>query len=72
MRSILTFSNSMGSMVDFIFSARWSDFPQLTLAYSEGQVGWMPFVIERADKLWEERSANSFGTACCRSGRRAT
>jgi hypothetical protein len=22
----------------------------------------MPYVMERADKLWEERSANSFGT----------
>ena len=37
-------------------------FPTLTLAYSEGQVGWMPYVLERADKLWAERSANSFGT----------
>ena len=34
-------------------------FPTLTLAYSEGQVGWMPYVMERADKLWEERSDNS-------------
>jgi hypothetical protein len=23
----------------------------------------MPYVLERADKLWEERSANSFGTS---------
>jgi hypothetical protein len=34
----------------------------LKLAYAEGQIGWLPFVIERADRLWEERSENSFGT----------
>jgi predicted TIM-barrel fold metal-dependent hydrolase len=61
--STLTFSNAMGSMVDYIFSGTLERFPRLTLAYSEGQVGWMPYVMERADKLWEERSANSFGTA---------
>jgi predicted TIM-barrel fold metal-dependent hydrolase len=61
--STLTFSNAMGSMIDYIFSGTLERFPRLTLAYSEGQVGWMPYVMERADKLWEERSANSFGTA---------
>jgi len=61
--STLTFSNAMGSMVDYIFSGTLERFPTLTLAYSEGQVGWMPYVLERADKLWAERSANSFGTS---------
>ena len=61
--STLTFSNAMGSMLDFIFSGTMERFPNLVLAYSEGQVGWMPYVIERADKLWAERSDNSFGTS---------
>jgi predicted TIM-barrel fold metal-dependent hydrolase len=60
--SVLTFSNAMGSMLDFIFSGTLARFPGLRLAYSEGQVGWMPYVMERADKLWHERSDNSFGT----------
>jgi predicted TIM-barrel fold metal-dependent hydrolase len=60
--STLTFSNAMGSMLDFIFSGTLERFPQLVIAYSEGQVGWMPYVLERADKLWAERSDNSFGT----------
>ena len=34
-------------------------FPKLRIAYAEGQVGWMPYVIERMDKLWEERDTNS-------------
>ena len=32
----------------------------------------MPYVLERADKLWAERSDNSFGTDRSRSRRRAT
>ena len=27
-------------------------FPNLKLAYSEGQIGWMPYVLERADDVW--------------------
>jgi predicted TIM-barrel fold metal-dependent hydrolase len=61
--SVLTFQNAMGSLLDYVFSGTLERFPQLTLAYAEGQVGWMPYVFERADKLWEERSANSFGSS---------
>ena len=61
--STLTFSNAMGSMLDYIFSGTLQRFPTLKIAYSEGQVGWMPYVIERADKLWAERGDNSFGTS---------
>jgi predicted TIM-barrel fold metal-dependent hydrolase len=61
--STLTFQNAMGSMLDYIFSGTLERFPQLVLAYSEGQVGWMPYILERADKLWEERTDNSFGSS---------
>ena len=61
--STLTFSNAMGSMLDFIFSGTLERFPTMRIAYSEGQVGWMPYVMERADKLWAERGDNSFGTS---------
>jgi hypothetical protein len=61
--STLTFSNAMGSMIDFIFSGTLERFKTLKLAYSEGQVGWMPYVMERADKLAAERIADdTFGT----------
>jgi hypothetical protein len=36
-------------------------FPTLRLAYSEAQVGWMPYVLERADKVWEEFRGEEFG-----------
>ncbi|MGP0029810.1 MAG: amidohydrolase family protein [Acidimicrobiales bacterium] len=61
--STLTFQNAMGSLCDYIFSGTLERFPSLTIAYSEGQVGWMPYILERADKLWEERGDNSFGTS---------
>ena len=61
--STLTFQNAMGSLLDYVFSGTLARYPSLTLAYSEGQVGWMPYILERADKLWEERSNNSFGSS---------
>ncbi len=53
--STLTFSNSMDSLVDYIFSGTLARFHGLRIAYSEGQVGWAAYVLERADKLWEQR-----------------
>jgi predicted TIM-barrel fold metal-dependent hydrolase len=60
--STLTFQNAMGSLCDFIFSGTLDRVPHLKIAYAEGQVGWMPYVLERADALWSERGPNSFGS----------
>lgn len=60
--STLTFSNAMGAMLDFIFSGTLDRVPGLKVAFSEGQIGWMPYLIERADKLWAERGTNNFGS----------
>ena len=59
--STITFSNAMGSMCDYILSGVFVRFPRLKIAYSEGQVGWMPYVVERMDKIWEERGDATFG-----------
>ena len=59
--STLAFQNAMGSVLDYVFSGVLARFPGLTLAYSEGQVGWLPYLLERADKLFEQRAGNSFG-----------
>jgi predicted TIM-barrel fold metal-dependent hydrolase len=53
----LSFNNAMASMTDFLFSGVLVRFPQLRLAYSEGQIGWIPYVLERADTVWEEHRA---------------
>lgn len=49
----LTFANAQLSMVEWLLSGNLMRFPNLKLAYSESQIGWMPFVIERADKVFE-------------------
>ena len=59
--STITFANAMGSMCDYILSGMFVKYPELRIAYSEGQVGWMPYVIERMDKIWEERGDATFG-----------
>ena len=46
----------MGSLVDFIFSRTLERFPGLSISYSEAQVGWMPYLLERADKRWASRA----------------
>ena len=52
--STLTFGNAMSSMTDWLFSGWLARLPNLKLAYSEGQIGWIPYILERADKVWEE------------------
>ncbi|MEE3103549.1 MAG: amidohydrolase family protein [Actinomycetota bacterium] len=59
--STITFANAMGSMCDYILSGMFVRFPKLKIAYAEGQVGWMPYVVERMDKIWAERGDASFG-----------
>jgi predicted TIM-barrel fold metal-dependent hydrolase len=55
--STLTFGNAMSSMVDFLMSGVLVRYPDLKLAYSEGQIGWIPYILERADKVWEHNRA---------------
>ena len=53
---MLSFNNSMASLADYIFSGVLVRYPQLKLAYSEGQIGWIPYALERADNTWEYHS----------------
>jgi predicted TIM-barrel fold metal-dependent hydrolase len=52
--STLTFNNAMASMSDWLFSGLLVKYPDLKIAYSEGQIGWIPYILERADKVWED------------------
>jgi predicted TIM-barrel fold metal-dependent hydrolase len=53
----LSFGNAMGSMSDFLFSGVLVRFPKIKIAYSEGQIGWIPYILERADDVWREHRA---------------
>ena len=54
---MLSFNNSMASLADFLFSGVLVRFPTLKLAYSEGQIGWIPYALERADNVWQYHSS---------------
>ncbi|MBD29340.1 MAG: amidohydrolase [Acidimicrobiaceae bacterium] len=45
--------NSAASMIDWIFSGKFEQFPNLKLLYAESQIGWIPYFIERADDTWQ-------------------
>jgi predicted TIM-barrel fold metal-dependent hydrolase len=53
----LSFNNAMASLSDYLFSGVLVRFPRLKLAYSEGQIGWLPYVLERADNVWRDHRA---------------
>jgi predicted TIM-barrel fold metal-dependent hydrolase len=52
--STMTFTNCMMSIVDFLMSGVLVRFPNVKLAYAEGQLGWIPYILERADKVWHD------------------
>ncbi len=55
--STLTFANACYSLVDWLMCGAFNRFPNLKIAYSEGQIGWIPYVLERADVVWQENRA---------------
>jgi predicted TIM-barrel fold metal-dependent hydrolase len=48
--------NSAKAFVDWMISGHLEKHPGLRIVLSEGQVGWMPFYIERLTSLWERDS----------------
>jgi len=50
--TVMTFSMAQISMVEWLVSGLLVRYPRLKIAYSESQVGWMPFVLERLDKCF--------------------
>jgi predicted TIM-barrel fold metal-dependent hydrolase len=53
----LSFGNAMSSLCDFLFSGLLVRRPGLRLAYSEGQIGWIPYILERVDDVWLQHRA---------------
>ena len=49
----LTAENSVHAFVDWLCCGAFARHPNLKIALSEGQVGWMPFMMERLDSIWE-------------------
>jgi predicted TIM-barrel fold metal-dependent hydrolase len=51
--STIIFGNSVASLTDFLFSGVLHRFPTLRLMYAECQIGWIPYLLERVDDVWE-------------------
>jgi predicted TIM-barrel fold metal-dependent hydrolase len=51
--AVLLFQNSVIALIDWIASGVLERFPHLRVALSEGQAGWVPYVLERMDSVWE-------------------
>jgi predicted TIM-barrel fold metal-dependent hydrolase len=52
-QAVNMFANSALSLIDFLFSGVLVRFPQLKLLYAEAQIGWIPYVLERVDDVWD-------------------
>jgi predicted TIM-barrel fold metal-dependent hydrolase len=53
----LTSLNAYMSMADWLLSGVLARFPNIKIAYSESQVGWMPFLLERLDSVFTKSKA---------------
>ncbi|MDV6230581.1 amidohydrolase family protein [Rhodococcus cercidiphylli] len=45
--------NSASAMTELLLSPVFHNYPTLRMALSEGGIGWMPYVLERSDYVWE-------------------
>jgi predicted TIM-barrel fold metal-dependent hydrolase len=61
MTSILMFVASMTSALDYLLAGVFERFPKLKISYSEGQIGWLPYAIRRADKVWAAKDKEGNG-----------
>jgi len=61
----IIFGNSVASVTDFLFSGVLYRFPDLKLLYAEAQIGWIPYLLERIDDVWETHRGWSHGQDNC-------
>jgi predicted TIM-barrel fold metal-dependent hydrolase len=51
----LTYQGAAHALTDWLTSGVLDRFRGLKVALSEGQVGWIPFIVERLDAVWRDR-----------------
>ena len=44
-----------GAMLSWLFSGMFQRFPNLRIALSEGEIGWMPYFLERAEQVLDKQ-----------------
>jgi predicted TIM-barrel fold metal-dependent hydrolase len=63
--STIIFGNSVASLTDFLLSGVLHRFPGLKLMYAEAQIGWIPYLLERVDDVWETHRGWSHSQLHC-------
>jgi predicted TIM-barrel fold metal-dependent hydrolase len=48
-------SRTSGTMLAWLFSGMFQRFPNLKIALSEGEVGWIPYFLERAEQVLDKQ-----------------
>jgi predicted TIM-barrel fold metal-dependent hydrolase len=48
----VNFMNAVQSMIEWLLSDQFERFPGLKTVFSEGYIGWIPFVREHCDREW--------------------
>jgi len=51
----LTYQGASHALADWLTCGVLERFGRLRVALSEGQIGWMPFIVERLDSVWDDR-----------------
>jgi predicted TIM-barrel fold metal-dependent hydrolase len=41
-------------MIDWLMCGALIRYPNIKVAFSESQIGWIPFMLERADNIWHK------------------
>jgi predicted TIM-barrel fold metal-dependent hydrolase len=49
---VLVFLTSAMALTDWLLSGVLVRYPNLRICFAEGQIGWIPYVLERADSIW--------------------
>jgi predicted TIM-barrel fold metal-dependent hydrolase len=47
--------NSMSAVADWTFSQIFVKHPNIKIVLSEGGIGWMPYLVEKMDLVWERQ-----------------
>jgi predicted TIM-barrel fold metal-dependent hydrolase len=58
MKAILMWSGCCYALADWLTCGALVRFPNLRIALSEGQVGWIPYLLQRIDIVWKEHRAH--------------
>jgi predicted TIM-barrel fold metal-dependent hydrolase len=48
-------SRTAGTMLAWLFSGLFVRFPNLKISLAEGNIGWIPYYLERAEYVWERQ-----------------